>query len=93
MKKINILKIAALITIAWMFFMVFLMVKSCENYNTSPIIDNQIRLTKEQTYELFEDAYNSGYRKGRHYARINKLTPFEIDIEADSALIMDKYFK
>lgn len=93
MKKINILKIATLITIAWVFFMAFLMVKSCQNYNPTPVIDQQIKLTKEQAYELFEDAYNAGYRKGRHYARISKLTPFEIDVEADSAMIMDKYFK
>jgi len=94
MKKIQvpILSITILLTVFWMLFMAFLMIKSCENYQ-APEKNNIIQgLTKKQSYELFEDAYNAGYQKGRHYARIKKITPFEIDVEADSALIMNKYW-
>jgi hypothetical protein len=57
---------------------------------TKPLIN--VGLVKEQAYRLFEDAYDAGYRKGRHYARINKFIPFDLDVEEDSALIMKKYF-
>jgi hypothetical protein len=95
MKKIKniIAPIVIFATILWVSYMVVLMIKSCQNYNPTPVVDNQVKLTKEQAYQLFEDAYNAGYRKGRHYARISKLTPFEIDVESDSAMVMDKYFK
>jgi hypothetical protein len=55
-------------------------------------IHPSITLTIEQTNELFENAYLSGYRKGRYYANVHKTTPFEIDVEQDSAMIIGKYW-
>jgi hypothetical protein len=61
-------------------------------FSSTPQKEKTINLTIEQTNELFENAYLAGYRKGRHYANLKKLTPFEIDIEEDSALVIGKYW-